>query len=147
MRVVNPVRGPHRSDLLPAPNGLAALHEHLVEMSIERIDRFDLAIFAIRMPDDDYVAPAAVHIVGKNNYALADARHRVAKIAIAAADAIPIFAEMVIRSVAPRFVITLGIRLTDRKIEAVRQPRVGDIVSPADLDRLCCCRRDQRYAK
>src|ERR1700736_2729871 len=110
-----------RRNVLPALNGLAAMNEDFIEMTVKRIDVAHASAFAVGVADDDHVSPALVTISRKNNNAIADAIHRIAQIGIAAANSVPIFAEMSVRSHSASFVISAAVRLTDRQIETVRQ--------------------------
>ncbi len=101
-------------------------------MSVKRIDIFHGAIFAERVPDDDDIAPAHVTIARKNDDAIANAINRVTQIGIAAADSVPVFTEMAVRTEAARLVITLRVGLADWEIKAVRNFRKGGLVLQVD---------------
>src|SRR5450432_1181820 len=90
-------------------------------MAIKRVDRFHDPVFAIIMPNDDDVAPAEMNVPREDDYAVANAVDRIVEIAIAATDAIPILARMLVRTKAARLVITSPVRVPDWEIETVRQ--------------------------
>src|SRR5207244_9929145 len=112
MRIVKTMRVPDRRNLLSASNRLAAANKNFLKMSVKRIDVAHASAFAIGMPDDDHVPPALMTIARKNNDAVADAINWIAQIGIAPADAVPIFAEMSMRSHSTSFVISAAVRLT-----------------------------------
>ncbi len=60
-------------------------------------------------------------VAREHNHAITNRVDRVAEVSVAAAHSVPIFAEVSVQSNAARFIISAGIRFTDRKIEAVRQ--------------------------
>ncbi len=121
MRVIKSVGVSDRRDLLAAPHALTALHHDFVEMPIKRIDVSRPDSVAIRVPHDDNVPPALMTIARKNNNAVADALNRIAQIGVAAANSIPIFSQMSVRTKAARPIITARVRFTDRHVESIRQ--------------------------
>src|SRR5579864_5292916 len=94
MRIVKPVGVSERRDLLAAPHRLTAMHHNRQQMSVERIDAARHAAIAICVTNDDYISPALVTITCEHDHAVANAVDRIAQIGVAAANSIPIFAEM-----------------------------------------------------
>src|ERR1700737_2238155 len=79
------------------------------------------------MTHDDYVPPPLMTITRKDNYAAADTIHRIAKVRLAAAGSVPIFAEVPVRTKAARLVISARVRSTHRHVESVCQPNEGSL--------------------
>ena len=75
------------------------------------------------MPDDDDVPPALMTIARKDNHAIANAVDRIAEIGVAAANSIPVFAQVAMGSKSASFVIAAGVGSPNWKIETVRQFR------------------------
>src|SRR5258708_5796888 len=75
------------------------------------------------MANDDHISPALVTVARKDYYAVADTINGIAQIGVAAADSVPIFAEMSVRPHSARFVISTRIRFTHRQIKTIRQFR------------------------
>src|SRR5438477_7288094 len=119
-------------DFLAARHRLATTHENAAKMPIERVDVFDRAVLPISVPHNDHVSPAHVTVARENHHAGADTANRVPKIGVSAANSIPIFTEMSIRPETARFVVTLGIRYPQGKIEAVREFGKRRLRSQAD---------------
>ena len=94
MRIVKAMRVADGRNLLPAPHRLAAMNKNFLKVPVKRIDVAHAAAVAIGVPDNDHVPPALVTIARKNNDPIADAIHRIAEIGVAAAHAVPVFAEM-----------------------------------------------------
>ena len=93
---IHAVVGADRADLLTAFHHLADLHQHRVEVRVEGVDIFHLTTFLvpISMAREYQLAPTGAHIVGKGHNAVGDRVNRIAKIAVAAATAIPVLAKM-----------------------------------------------------
>ena len=105
-------------------------------MPVKSIDRFQISFLAECVADDDDIAPAEMHIAREHHHTVADAVNRIAQIAVAAADAVPIFAEMTVGPVAACLVIALRVRFSDGKIETIGEPRVGHVRPIAQSHRL-----------
>ena len=137
VRSVASMRGADRSDRLSARHALAGRDQEGVEMSIERINRFLDPVFAIIVPNDDYVAPAEMNVPRQDDHALANAVDRIVQIAIAAAAAVPILTRMRVGTKAARFVVALRVRISDREVETVGQfgerSRCWDVAIKRDL--------------
>src|SRR5439155_21187689 len=100
VRIINPMRRSDSADLLATRHALAITNQHRIEMPVKSIDRFQISFLAECVADDDDVAPAEMHIAREHHHTIADAVNRIAQIAVAAADAVPIFAEMTVGPVA-----------------------------------------------
>src|SRR6185437_16745031 len=119
MRIVLAVGRAHRRDLLAARDPLTAANEHFLEVAVERVDIFHVAAIAISVPDDDDVSPAQMNIASKNHDAVAGGVDRIAEIGVAAANSVPIFADVTAGPEPTRLVVTFRVWLTDGKIEPV----------------------------
>src|SRR4029453_6286174 len=117
MRVVKTMRVADRRDLLIAPDRLSAMDQDVAEMPVERIDRAHASAFAVGVSDNDHVPPALVAIACENNNAIANDVNRIAQIGIAAANSVPIFTHMPVRSIPARFVVTTRLPFPARKTE------------------------------
>src|SRR6266480_1651672 len=138
MGVVETVGVTHRRNLLSAANGLSAMHQHLLHMAIKRIDVLNRSSFTKSVAHNDHVAPALMTIARKNYYAVADAVNWIAQVGVAAANAVPIFAQMSLRPETARLVITLRVRFPDGEIKSVGQfGKRGCALKANRLDRVC----------
>src|SRR4051812_48155876 len=102
--VVLAVGGSHGRDLLPPADALPAADEHRIQMPVKRIDVSNVAILPIGMAHDDHVPPPEVDVPRKHHDAVSDAENRVFQIGVAAANAVPIFADMASRPETARLV-------------------------------------------
>ena len=98
MRKISPIGCPNRGDLLTASHVLARMHQHLIDMSVIRLHIRTRAIVDLGMQHDDDVAPSRATIAREQNASIRDAINRIAQIAVFAADAVEIVAEMFVLS-------------------------------------------------
>src|SRR5207302_6068928 len=94
MRVIKTVRIADRGDLLPAFYSLTAANQNLLEVTVKRIDIAHASAVAERVPDNDHVPPPLMTIARKNDDTVADGVNRIAKVGVAATNAVPILAQM-----------------------------------------------------
>src|SRR5262252_5474317 len=121
MRLVKTVRVSDRRDLLSASHPLSTRHQDSVEMSVERIDVACADAVAISMTHNHDVPPALMTIARENHHAVTNDINRIAQVGITAAESVPIFAEVSMRSKSASFVISLRVRFTNWQVESVRQ--------------------------
>ena len=117
MGEITAAAGSHRCDLLAAPNIFARVHQHRFHMSVIGLRIFAFAIFDIRMQDNDDVTPARAAVARHQHAPIGNSINRIAQIAVFAADAIQIIAEMMIFSERLRVISHCSIFAAERKIK------------------------------
>src|SRR6266404_9115299 len=98
MRKISPIGCPNRGDLLTASHLLARMHQHLIDMSVIRLHICTRAIVDVGVQHDDDVAPSRATIAREQNPSIRDTINRIAQVAVFAADAVEIVAEMFVLS-------------------------------------------------
>src|SRR5688572_21015709 len=124
MRAIHAAGGADGAELLAAREPLTDADVDAIEVRVQGLDdalaAAAAAAIAHAMHDAHDVAPAAAMIGGLDHAAVGDDEDRIAEIAVAAASAVPVRAE--VRALAPerlRVVVAVGVGRADRKIEAV----------------------------
>ncbi len=116
---VGAVRVADLAELLTAPQGIARLHEHGVEVRIERLDQARLLGRADVVLHPHDIAPALAIVEGIGHDPDRRRIDRVALVGISAADAIPILAKMVIDLKTLGVVVFFGIGRPHGEVKAI----------------------------
>ncbi len=125
MRPIAPVRVADRPDLLAAVHVLSRRDEDGLEVRIIGLHIFACAILLQGVEHDDDVAPAGSDLAGKKHAPIGDGEDRIAQVAVFAADAIQVVAEMAILRERLRIVGEGAVLAADGKIETCRRGERG----------------------
>src|SRR5205085_12119685 len=93
-RVIKTVRIADRGDLLTPLHRLTAANQNFLKMAVKRIDIAHASAVAERVSDNDHVPPPLMTIARKNDDTVADGVNWIAKVGVAATNAVPILAQM-----------------------------------------------------
>lgn len=125
MRCVHAAIGAECAHLLTSLDELANFDHAIFEVSIERVAKFHLSRLriAVGMAENDDVAPADPHVIGKGHDAISCGVNGIAHVGITAVIAIPVLAEVNGRaqSQTASHVVTSSIRFAHWAVKSIGQ--------------------------
>src|SRR5215469_5773918 len=108
------------ADLLAPADWLTFCDQYLVQVSVQGVNVSGLTVFQIHVPDHDNVAPGPPEISSQRHNSAANGTYRRAKHFTGPIEAHPILAKVPINHEAPRFVVSVSVGRSERKVKAVR---------------------------
>ena len=115
------------ADLLAPADRLTFRDQYLVQVTIQGVNVSGLTVFQIHVPDHDHVAPGTPEVSSQRHNAIANGTYRRTKHFTGPVEADPILAQMPINRKAPRFVVSVSVGRSQRKVKAVRDAEGCDI--------------------
>ena len=115
------------ADLLAPADRLTFSNQNLVQVTVQGVNIFGLTVFQIHVPDHDNVAPGPPEVSRQRHNAVANGTYRRAKRFTWPLEADPILAKMSMNHEAPRFVVSVSVGCSERKVKAIRDAEGREI--------------------
>ena len=108
------------ADLLAPADRLTFSDQYLVQVSVQGVNISGLTVFQVHVPDHDNIAPGPPEVSSQRHNAIANGTYRRAKRFTRPLEADPILAKLPMNHEAPRFVVSVSIGRSERKVKAIR---------------------------